>query len=285
MLKGFFSRGAQFNKISQDEDCESLVSSSNNSEELERCSHRIFSLKEVSILVLGTFFVSGLLGAWIESHHFRSPTSSAINQVSKYSPLLPDIDITFSEVQFNGSLLRENVFRQDAGPDVDAAWESLGVDYRAAIVPQELAAKSGLTPDQVQVAVKYGGGYPANVEGLHHLHCLNLLRQSLYYNFDYYHALGQGAFKNDDRILHFHVSHCLDILRQQLMCTVDIGVLGQVWWNKQQPTAYPDFNTKHTCRNFEDVRKWAEKHQAPADVPDDYLQRPRSIDEVSEFIP
>lgn len=25
-----------------------------------------------------------------------------------------------------------------------------------------------------------------------------------------------------------HVSHCVGILRQQLMCTVDIGVLGQV---------------------------------------------------------
>lgn len=59
---------------------------------------------------------------------------------------------------------------------------------------------------------------------------------------------------NDDRILRFHVSmsllassshlphshmevmklklhctaHCLNILRQQLMCTVDIGVLGQI---------------------------------------------------------
>jgi len=40
-------------------------------------------------------------------------------------------------------------------------------------------------------------------------------------------------------------AHCLDILRQQLMCTVDIGVLGQIWWNKESPTAYPDFNTRH----------------------------------------
>jgi hypothetical protein len=33
----------------------------------------------------------------------------------------------------------------------------------------------------------------------------NLLRQALWYNFDYYHALGKGAFKNEDRIVQLHV--------------------------------------------------------------------------------
>jgi hypothetical protein len=76
---------------------------------------------------------------------------------------------------------------------------------RAVVVPAKLAPRAGLLPSQVQVNSKYGGGYPANVEGLHHLHCLNLVRQSIYYNYEYYHARGQGAFKNNDEILHFHV--------------------------------------------------------------------------------
>jgi hypothetical protein len=29
-----------------------------------------------------------------------------------------------------------------------------------------------LLPDQVKINQKYGGGFPANVEGLHQLHCL-----------------------------------------------------------------------------------------------------------------
>jgi len=152
-------------------------------------------------------------------------------------------------------------------------------------VPSDRAAKSGLTEAHVQVSPKYGGGFPANVEGLHHLHCLNLLRKSSYYNFAHYHALGKGAFKNDDRVLKYHVSHCLDVLRQQLMCTIDVAVLGQVWWNKEQPAAYPDFNTVHECRNFEDVRRWAEEHQAPEDVPEDYLMSPTSLEDVYETIP
>jgi hypothetical protein len=35
------------------------------------------------------------------------------------------------------------------------------------------------------------------------------------------------------------------MLRQVLMCNVDTGVLGQVWADKEQPAAFPDFNTRH----------------------------------------
>lgn len=45
------------------------------------------------------------------------------------------------------------------------------------------------------------------------------------------------------------------------MCNVDTGVLGQVWYDQEDPTAFPDFNTKHTCKNYEDIRIWAEKNQ------------------------
>jgi len=40
----------------------------------------------------------------------------------------------------------------------------------------------------------------------------NVLRQSLYYNFDYYHDRGEGAFKNSDEILRFHVCKCFTAL-------------------------------------------------------------------------
>jgi hypothetical protein len=71
---------------------------------------------------------------------------------------------------------------------VDAAWSALGVGCewfsfintplltmtldRSIVVPVEEAERTGLRHDQVKVSQKYGGGFPANVEGLHHLHCL-----------------------------------------------------------------------------------------------------------------
>jgi hypothetical protein len=198
--------------------------------------------------------------------------------------------------------MKPNVFRGPAGPETDAAWESLGVNCRSSTfeflfyradsiidrsvrVPVEQAARSGLKADQVQINPKHGGGFPANVEGLHHLHCLNLLRQSLYYNIDYYRAEGKGAFVNDDMIVKHHVSHCLDIIRQQLMCTADTGLLGQVWWDVNQPKAFVDFNTDHKCKNFDAIRQWAQERQISETVPFDFLKPPRVGDTIYETLP
>jgi len=279
------NRDISFNRLAQHEDCESLSSEGKDTEghgPLQDASpSRIWQATIICLVLL----TATVLGAWLRGPFLVDSNRLCVNRVSNYSPLLEDVDISFSMKRFNGSFMHENIFRQTGSPEVDAAWKSLGVDYRAAIVPTSLAARSGLIESQVQVSPKYGGGFPANIEGLHHLHCLNLLRQGLWFNYDYYLAKGEGAFSNEKHILRVHVTHCLDILRQQLMCNVDIGVLGQVWWNKNQPTAYPDFNTQHKCRNFKDVRKWAEAHQAPKVVPPDFLIPPRSLDDVYETMP
>ena len=94
----------------------------------------------------------------------------------------------------------------------------------------------------------------------------NLLRKTLWWNYDYYRDLKLGAFKNADFIVQYHATHCLDILRQQLMCAPDVGVFGQVWYQPEGeplPIAFTDFNTKHKCRDYEAIRKWAEEHQLP----------------------
>jgi len=43
-----------------------------------------------------------------------------------------DIDIAYQTVRFNGSLLKENAYRQKGSPEVDAAWAELGVNCRSA---------------------------------------------------------------------------------------------------------------------------------------------------------
>lgn len=42
--------------------------------------------------------------------------------------MIENVEIEFEQVNFNGSLFKKNVYRQDAGPEVDAAWQALGVD-------------------------------------------------------------------------------------------------------------------------------------------------------------
>ncbi|KAL4923547.1 oxidase ustYa family protein [Aspergillus undulatus] len=237
------------------------------------------------VLFILTSILACLVGVLI-GYQQRDLDKVCSRHTSHYSPVLSDVPIKYHQQRFNGSLFKENIYRQDAGPEVDAAWEALGANYRAIRVPVEEAARSGIAADQVQISEAHGGGYPANVEGLHHLHCLNLLRQTLYYNYDYYHAQGAGAFKNGDFVVRRHVSHCLDILRQQLMCTIDVGVLGQVWTHPgDHPSPFVDFNTEHRCRNFEDIREWAERNQLPEHPPKDFLKPPGKGDTVYDTTP
>ncbi|KAL4879877.1 hypothetical protein BJY04DRAFT_219684 [Aspergillus karnatakaensis] len=231
-----------------------------------------------------------LIGGFLGYNYQGSDLDEVCSRhVSHYSPVLSHVPIRYHRQRFNGSLLKENVFRQDAGPEFFHELCPLSVhsllQYRPIRVPPEEASRSGITPDQVQISDAYGGGYPANVEGLHHLHCLNLLRQSLYYNYNYYYTQATGAFKNNDFILRKHVSHCLDILRQQLMCTIDVGVLGQVWIHPDNPSPFVDFNTEHQCRNFEDIRQWAERNQLPVETPGDFLRPPLEGQRVLSEVP
>ena len=154
------------------------------------------------------------------------------------------------------------------------------------IVPEEDAAKSGLTKNHARRSKKYGGGIPVYIEGMHQLHCLNLLRKSLFYNYDYYHSKGEIEFSDPEHVQRWHVSHCLDFLRQRLQCDLDIGTFGQVWIRHPKVRPWVDFNTKHTCRNFEDIRAWNEENQVQLDkLPEDWWEMPSGDVEILDSAP
>lgn len=44
------------------------------------------------------------------------------------APVVKDVKANWHTQQFNGSFLHQNVYRQPAGPEVDAAWNALGVN-------------------------------------------------------------------------------------------------------------------------------------------------------------
>jgi hypothetical protein len=69
-------------------------------------------------------------------------------------------------------------------------------------------------------------------------------------------------------------AHCLDFIRQRLMCTMDIGVFGSVWVDRTDPRPFVDFNTKHVCRNFEEIKEWAQGHQVEEQLPEDFWELP-----------
>jgi Mycotoxin biosynthesis protein UstYa len=193
------------------DDTESLLSHDNtlhsDSLSIDSNNTRRWPALSLTFVLLGSHLVTAIASGWVATHWRPfSADSFCARHTSHYSPVVNEVDIKYSMVDYNGSFFHQTIYRGDPSPEVDAAWEALGVDYRALAVPEADALKSGIEPDQVRIRAKYGGGYPANVEGLHHLHCLNLLRQSSLYNFDYYKALGKGAFKNEDHIVKVHIS-------------------------------------------------------------------------------
>ncbi|KAH6672178.1 hypothetical protein B0J14DRAFT_513504 [Halenospora varia] len=270
------NRYAKFEALRQSEESDSFLEDGQESGDRNLGTHNERSSCRTTLFLTLTFITTILIGALSGRYLILDSDAFCRSRSSQFSPVLANVSLSYHLVQFNDSFLEETLFRQAPSPEVDRAWKSLGIDYRAILVPPDQAETSGLSPTKhVHLRGKYGGGYPSNVEGLHHLHCLNLLRQSLHYNFPYYKALKQEAFINEEPVLRLHVTHCLDILRQQLMCTVDTGVLGRVWWNRDRPAAFPDFNTVHKCKDFEGVRKWAEEHQIPeGERPKDWLEPP-----------
>ncbi|KAF0644777.1 hypothetical protein NXS19_002086 [Fusarium pseudograminearum] len=246
-----------------------------------RCSAcRCFGWTMTLLMIV---LISALTGAWISMAYLEIDQTCAMH-TNKWSPVLKDIAIKYKEQHFDGNFMEENKFRKNGSAEVDKAWESLGVDYRPGVISYKDGIASGLTDAHVQVNAEHGGGFIVNVEGMHHLHCLNLVRKSLYFNYDHYKHMGGHAFKNDGEVFRLHVTHCLDTIRQVLMCNVDTGVLGQVWYDKKEPNAFPDFNTKHTCKNYDDIRKWAKSLQAPPPdkLPENFLASPH---DVLEFTP
>ncbi|TDZ13809.1 Oxidase ustYa [Colletotrichum orbiculare MAFF 240422] len=241
---------------------------------------KLWTYAAAAAVLIATNFVSARVGAHFASDG-RGLDATCAAHTTQWSPVLKDVDVKYDWKHFNGSFLQEDVYRQAGSPEVDAAWEALGVDYRAGVISIEDGLKSGLDMSFAQRSEKHGAGFFVNVEGMHHLHCLNLVRKALYYNYDYYKTMGTHAFANDDDIVQKHVSHCLDTVRQVLMCNVDTAVLGQVWAN-DPPVPFPDFHTKHMCKNYEAIQAWAEKLQAPPmdTLPQDYTAPPRPEDVI-----
>ena len=69
------------------------------------------------------------------------------------------------------------------------------------------------------------------------------------------------------------------------MCAVDTGVLGRVWIYPENPEPFVDFNTQHKCKNFGEIRDWAEANQLPEDPPEDFLQPPLLGEKILQQMP
>ncbi|KAI5860442.1 hypothetical protein GGS23DRAFT_614024 [Durotheca rogersii] len=87
----------------------------------------------------------------------------------------------------------------------------------------------------------------------HQLHCLFAIVQT-------YSGMSSGHEIPDDH--HWHMIHCFDYMRQAIMCSADMALEGL-------ETTFPDHNggsdgwdSKHVCRNWNDVKSYLESVRA-----------------------
>lgn len=212
------------------------------------------------LLISTNLFTYGLTWLLTRTHDSSSTCLKGIGQ-DVIKPLQPPQTVTFESTIRNTS-----VYRSGASEEVDEAWKALGVEFKYSVLSPEDAIRASISPDHVSLPensfrTEAGvnvteGGYVANVEVMHQLHCLNFLRKSLWFNVDYYKELGRAPFSDPDDVLIMHVGHCLDMLREKLMCDADTGFV-PYYWLKSKGRTTPDFRRPHVCGDFEGVREWA----------------------------
>jgi len=113
-------------------------------------------------------------------------------------------------------------------------WLNLFPPGRGAVkVDHKWAAENNLPPTQGDSS---DGKAIYVVAAFHHLHCLNVIRTSLF-------QFNKGHGQKDDWS---HVVHCIDAIRQQVQCLADPTLGGA--------------GVEHDCRDFDALKAWTIEH-------------------------
>jgi hypothetical protein len=125
------------------------------------------------------------------------------------------------------------------------------------IDPEKHAYITPDDPDSKPGEIPYAG-YPASVQAFHQLHCLDLIRQSLYFNHEYYRRVHAHAWNDPEDAIQRHVSHCLDAIRQNIICAADMRLTP---FQNVGEARHGVFEQTRRCRNYEALRSWTVQHR------------------------
>lgn len=183
------------------------------------------------------------------------------------APVLEKLNIQTFVKQTDGSLFdspNPSPYRNARKPDpsVDAAWESID-NIRTFTITADEVRKLGKDPELVaKFPEEYGLGpeaYVAELDIFHQIHCLNLLRNLAWAEYDRSEDHGKKPYSE----LHYvHVAHCTDMLMQNIMCQGSLDVL-TFNWMETQDWPFPDFFVNRQCRDFDAIVKWQDENALP----------------------
>ncbi|KAL8358070.1 hypothetical protein RB601_009487 [Gaeumannomyces tritici] len=165
------------------------------------------------------------------------------------------------KTRFQAGISQGTASLQWPGSIVDPTWGSVGAIFRSIVISEAEGVTAGLGRDHVQVSEAHGGGYVVDILGVGHLECLNKIHEALHCQT--HHSKSKLAY-------------CLQTIHQQLICRADLGVRGQLWWNRSDPQPGPDLaSEQHSCHDFHALQGLIERRQIPQQIPAGYYLQPR----------
>ncbi|KAF2763786.1 hypothetical protein EJ03DRAFT_53847 [Teratosphaeria nubilosa] len=167
--------------------------------------------------------------------------------------LLKSNEVTFSGTaafHANGSAYRtsrvgEPQYVGTPSKGIDEAWDTL-IGGRYFYITEDEARQTW--PETYQQYYRDEYGYRAGLDVLHTLHCVNMLRKTIYVDYYPHYTMGK-PFQQ------YHVDHCIDILRQAVQCQGDLTPI-PVRWFESAGRRFIDSDQTHKCRDFSVIRDW-----------------------------
>ncbi|KAF7194163.1 Cyclochlorotine biosynthesis protein O [Pseudocercospora fuligena] len=200
-----------------------------------------------------------------------TPSVDLSGNRARRTPFMSEIDRSLHVHTFVGWESKPNKYTisaAKAGKAVDKAWAELGAYEDSVLVPQEEAQAFDIDVgrhlrvsqnDSWAAPLPYDG-FPALINAFHLLHCVNFLRQGLYYNVDFYRKTGHVSMNGTSEELEVHLGHCVDALRQMIMCQSDDSVVPWMKSNDLGMKSLPDFARPKMCRDFGALKRWNDAH-------------------------
>ncbi|KAF2010408.1 hypothetical protein BU24DRAFT_356206 [Aaosphaeria arxii CBS 175.79] len=195
----------------------------------------------------------------------RSPSqhhvASLMEQFGVFSPAMHMVEYTQTKFELPNPLNSSKYV--GITDEVENAWMDI------AYLPDQMVSmkdfpKLEKPEDSLKVTDPKTGetGYRVGLEVFHQLHCLNLLRMSTYP--EYYTKLWWSDTNDKPEKVRAHLDHCIEILRMNLMCLSDVNVFTfRTIPGRESEGPWPDYESKHVCRNFDDIKKWANDNAMP----------------------
>ncbi|OKL57207.1 hypothetical protein UA08_07365 [Talaromyces atroroseus] len=192
----------------------------------------------------------------------RTVSKNALEEITFYSPVLNELQPNWGPKKLSTLPLasEESIYRRPPpNPEGDAAWDRVS-DVGVLHVSREEIIRLGKDPSTtVKAPESWGVGsdrHLVQLDGIHLVHCLDSMRKSLYWNYEYYHPDGIAVS------YHSHLSHCMNALLQHLLCKPSVELISYNWV-KGQKHPFPDFDINHQCWDYEQLLAWQERHRIP----------------------